>query len=145
MLPLPRFAVYPMAGVFVARCWVAHAAFRLRCVMGDSPIRVNDIGVTTRCMVLLVSSTRRVYGGSMHTGTAPEGTPAMFTKITDAEFDTHILPMAWENWSDAHDGRDPRDSDADWAEMQEWARLLRHGYETGEYEITWVRYHLPEH
>lgn len=56
-------------------------------------------------------------------------------KVTDYEFDTHVWPTAIENWT-MDKGCNPS-SDADWAEVGEWAVVLRNSYDTGEFEISW--------
>lgn len=71
-------------------------------------------------------------------------------KVTDTEFDTHVVPTATENWISAHpeiidstsaDGLTTylaRDfTDAEEAEIIEWAAYLRNSYDTGETPISW--------
>jgi hypothetical protein len=55
--------------------------------------------------------------------------------ITADEFETHVQPMASENWATEHGHY--AETDAEWAEMLDWAQALRVSYETGELEITW--------
>lgn len=57
--------------------------------------------------------------------------------ISDQEYETHIEPMAEENWRDAHGGRDPRDNDADWEEFKRWAQTLREDFDQGVYPADW--------
>lgn len=59
--------------------------------------------------------------------------------ITDREYETHIHPMAEENWL-SDKGLlmgEIKYTDEQWDEIDEWARILRNGYETGEYSPSW--------
>lgn len=56
--------------------------------------------------------------------------------VTDREFETHVRPVAHENWATAHGNRWP-ETDAEYDEADKWAEYLRESYNTGETEITW--------
>jgi hypothetical protein len=56
-------------------------------------------------------------------------------QITDIEFETHVSPIAHENWATEH-GHYPT-TDAEFDEADRWAEYLRNSYNTGELEVTW--------
>jgi hypothetical protein len=66
--------------------------------------------------------------------------------ITDHEYNTHIAPMAHENWEDAHKGHTsyppcPAEGctkgDEHYDEATSWAEGLRSEYEDGSYSPGW--------
>jgi hypothetical protein len=63
----------------------------------------------------------------------------MAQKITQDEYETHVVPVAMQNWHDAHgllEGERPL-TDAEYAEIEEWAAILRHSFQTGELDAYW--------
>lgn len=63
----------------------------------------------------------------------------MAAAVTDEEFTTHVRPVAEENWHDAHgllQGERPL-TDAEYAQIEEWAAVLRHSFDTGELDAYW--------
>lgn len=61
------------------------------------------------------------------------------TQITDWEFETHVYPLAMENWLTDQgllEGERPL-TDAEYTEIAEWAQILRQSFNSGEQEMSW--------